>query len=84
MVNAGGWRGVFLLCRVGVVLTDGFSRLSSRGQARRGKNGGGEEANKHESKKLRARRGPVGKTAVVGAKDRSSGQVATQVVERYR
>ena len=43
---------------------------------------GGKEANKHESKKLRAGRGPVGKTAVVGAKDRSSGQVAAQVVER--
>ena len=42
---------------------------------------GGKEANKHESKKLRAGRGPVGKTAVVGAKDRSSGQVAAQVVE---
>ena len=31
---------------------------------------GGKEANKHESKKLRAGRGPVGKTAVVGVKDR--------------
>ncbi len=43
---------------------------------------GGKEANKHESKKLKAGRGPVGKTAIVGAKDRSSGQVAAQVVER--
>ena len=43
---------------------------------------GGKEANKHESKKLRAGRGPVGKTAVVGAKDRASGQVAAQAVER--
>ncbi|MCY4192067.1 MAG: IS1595 family transposase, partial [Rhodospirillaceae bacterium] len=31
---------------------------------------GGKEANKHASKKLRAGRGPVGKTAVVGVKDR--------------
>ena len=43
---------------------------------------GGKEHNKRESKKLKAGRGPVGKTAVVGAKDRSSGQVAAQVVER--
>ena len=43
---------------------------------------GGKEGNKHSNKKLRAGRGPVGKTAVVGAKDRASGQVAAQVVER--
>ena len=42
---------------------------------------GGKERNKHESKKLRAGRGTVGKTAVVGIKDRDTGQVATQVVE---
>lgn len=33
---------------------------------------GGKEKNKHEYKKLKAGRGTVGKTAVVGAKDRSS------------
>ena len=33
---------------------------------------GGKEKNKHESKKQRAGRGAVGKTAVIGAKDRSS------------
>ena len=43
---------------------------------------GGKEKNKHESKKTRAGRGPVGKTAVVGAKDRATGQVVAQVVER--
>ena len=43
---------------------------------------GGKERNKHEDKKLKAGRGPVGKTAVVGAKDRASGQVAAQVVEK--
>ena len=43
---------------------------------------GGLERNKHESKKQKAGRGPVGKTAVVGAKDRASGKVAAQVVER--
>ena len=43
---------------------------------------GGKEANKHSNKKLRAGRGPVGKTAVVGAKDRETNQVAAQVVER--
>lgn len=34
---------------------------------------GGKERNKHRSKKLRAGRGPVGKTAVVGAKQRRGG-----------
>ena len=42
---------------------------------------GGREKNKHSSKKLRAGRGPVGKTAVVGAKDRATNQVAARVVE---
>ena len=42
---------------------------------------GGKEKNKHASKKLNAGRGPVGKTAVVGAKDRASGRVAARVVE---
>lgn len=42
---------------------------------------GGLERNKHESKKLKAGRGPVGKTAVVGAKDRKTGQVAARVIE---
>ena len=36
---------------------------------------GGKERNKHAGKKLRAGRGPVGKTAVVGARDRETGQV---------
>ena len=43
---------------------------------------GGKEANKHESKKLRQGRGTVGKTAVVGVKDRETGQVDAEVVER--
>ena len=42
---------------------------------------GGKEANKHESKKLKAGRGAVGKTAVAGIKDRETNQVKTQVVE---
>ena len=41
---------------------------------------GGKERNKHESKKLRAGRGTVGKTAVVGIRDRQTGQVRAQVV----
>ena len=41
---------------------------------------GGKEANKHESKKLHAGRGAVGKTAVVGAKDRASNKVSAKVV----
>ena len=36
---------------------------------------GGKEGNKHESKKLHAGRGTVGKTAVVGARDRATKQV---------
>ena len=42
---------------------------------------GGKERNKHASKKLRAGRGPVGKSAVVGIKDRETGQIASKVVE---
>ena len=43
---------------------------------------GGKEKNKHADKKLRAGCGTVGKTAVVGVKDRLTGQVATAVVQR--
>ena len=43
---------------------------------------GGKEANKHESKKLHAGRGAVGKTAVVGAKDRETGKIRAEVVEK--
>lgn len=41
---------------------------------------GGKEANKHTSKKLKAGRGTVGKTAVVGMKDRETGKVTAAVV----
>lgn len=43
---------------------------------------GGREKNKHNSKKLKAGRGPVGKTAVVGIKDRDSNTVKATVVEQ--
>ena len=43
---------------------------------------GGKEANKHGRKKLRAGRGPVGKTPVAGVRDRATGQVDAQVVQR--
>ena len=43
---------------------------------------GGQEKNKHADKRLRAGRGPVGKTAVVGVRDRTTGRVNTEVVER--
>ena len=43
---------------------------------------GGLERNKHAHKKANLGRGPVGKTAVVGAKDRESNQVAAAVVDR--
>ena len=42
---------------------------------------GGKEKNKHESKRLHAGRGPVGKVAVVGAKDRDTNFVSAAVVE---
>lgn len=41
---------------------------------------GGKERNKHAHKKLKAGRGTVGKTAVVGAKDRETGKVKAKVV----
>ena len=40
---------------------------------------GGKEKNKHSGKKLKAGRGAVGKTAVVGAKDRESNKVSAKV-----
>ena len=42
---------------------------------------GGKETNKHANKKLRAGRGTVGKTAVVGAKDRETNKVKAKVVK---
>ena len=41
---------------------------------------GGREANKHADKKLHAGRGPVGKTAVAGIKDRPTNRVKAKVV----
>ena len=41
---------------------------------------GGKEKNKHQSKKLKAGRGPVGKAAVVGMKDRDTNTVSAAVV----
>ena len=41
---------------------------------------GGKEKNKHAHKKLNAGRGTVGKTAVVGAKDRATNRVSAAVV----
>jgi transposase-like protein len=43
---------------------------------------GGKEANKHSNKKLRSGRGTVGKVAVVGAKDRETGKIRAEVVEK--
>ncbi len=42
---------------------------------------GGKEKNKHGNKKLRAGRGGVGKTIVVGAKDRATNRVSARVIE---
>ena len=43
---------------------------------------GGKEGNKHSHKKLHAGRGPVGKVAVAGVKDRATGRVSAAVVEQ--
>ena len=43
---------------------------------------GGKERNKHTSKKLKAGRGTVGKTAVVGAKDRKTNKVRAKVTKK--
>ncbi len=43
---------------------------------------GGKEKNKHGSKKLNAGRGPVGKEAVIGLKDRATGQVIATHIDR--
>ena len=41
---------------------------------------GGKERDKHAKKKLHAGRGPVGKTAVVGAKDRDTGKIVARPI----
>ncbi len=43
---------------------------------------GGLERNKHANKRLNAGRGPVGKTAVIGARDRATGKVTAAVIDR--
>ena len=43
---------------------------------------GGLEGNKHESKKLHAGRGAVGKSAVLGLKDRATNQIRAKVVPK--
>ena len=43
---------------------------------------GGKERNKHKGKKMKSGRGTVGKTAVVGAKDRKTNKVRAKVTEK--
>ena len=43
---------------------------------------GGKESNKHSSKKLHAGRGGVGKTIIVGAKDRATRKISASKIER--
>ena len=43
---------------------------------------GGKERNKHKGKKLKAGRGTVGKTAVVGAKDRKTNKIRAKVTKK--
>ena len=42
---------------------------------------GGKESNKHECKKLKAGRGTVGKSTIIGAKDRKTNKVKAKVVK---
>ena len=42
---------------------------------------GGKEKNKHGNKKLNQGRGPVGKTAIIGAKDRGTSKVSAAVID---
>ena len=42
---------------------------------------GGKERNKHESKKLKAGRGTVGKSTIIGAKDRKTNRVKAKVIK---
>ena len=42
---------------------------------------GGKEKNKHNNKKLKAGRGPVGKTAVIGMKERETNWVVASVID---
>ena len=41
---------------------------------------GGKESNKHDSKKLNAGRGTVGKTVIAGLRERGSGKIVAQVI----
>ena len=43
---------------------------------------GGKEKNKHQSKKLNAGRGAVGKAAVIGMKDRETNRVTATTIDR--
>ena len=45
---------------------------------------GGKEGNKHAKNKLHLGRGSIGKTAVVGAKDRKTNKVRAKVVKSDR
>jgi len=45
---------------------------------------GGKEANKHESRKTRQGRGTVGKTAIVGVKDRKTNRVVAKAVSNVK
>ena len=42
---------------------------------------GGKETNKHANKKLHAGRGAIGKSTVIGAKDRATGRISAEVIE---
>ena len=73
----------FMLHRIRKALADGNDLMNGTIEVDE-THMGGLEKNKHVDKKLNAGRGAVGKTAVIGAKERESKRVKAQVIENTK